>query len=111
MDTRTSYQQLIEQLLMRYTDPENCTDSVVTEAIFDHARSRYILMNVGWQGERRVLAPVVHVDIRDGKFWIQKDGIEHGIGNDLLAAGVPPEHIVPAFYHKSHRANMEFAVQ
>ena len=111
MDTRTTYQQLMEQILLRYADPADSTDPVVTEAIFDHARSRYVLMNVGWHGERRVLAPMVHVDIRDGKFWIQKDGTERGIGNDLLEAGVPPEHIVPAFYHESHRANMAFATQ
>jgi hypothetical protein len=109
MDTRSEYQQLIEVILLRHADSELSQDSVVTEAILDHPRSRYILMNVGWQGEHRVHAPVVHVDIRGDKFWIQKDGTEYGIGNELLDAGVPPEHIVPAFYHESHRTNMAFA--
>lgn len=109
MDTATGYQHLIAEILLRHADDETCRDSVVTEAILDHQRSRYILMNVGWQGEHRVHAPVVHVDIQGGKFWIQKDGTEYGIGNELLDAGVPPDHIVPAFYHESHRANMAFA--
>ena len=46
MDTRTHYQQLIEQILVHPADPDGSQDSVVTEAIFDHERSRYVLMNV-----------------------------------------------------------------
>lgn len=41
--------------------------------------------------------------------WIQHDGIEHGIANDLLEAGIPPEHIVLAFHHPNERKYTEFA--
>jgi len=54
-------------------------------------------MLVGWQGIRRVHGCLVHVDIIDGKLWIQRDGTEHGIALDLLEAGVPGEQIVLAF--------------
>ncbi len=54
-------------------------------------------MLVGWQGIRRVHGCLVHVDIIDGKLWIQRDGTENGIARDLLEAGVPRERIVLAF--------------
>ncbi|HDN27464.1 MAG TPA: hypothetical protein ENG03_10300 [Thioploca sp.] len=31
---------------------------------------------------------VLHIDIKDGKIWIQHDGIEVGIANELIALGV-----------------------
>ncbi|NEO52688.1 MAG: hypothetical protein F6K54_06110 [Okeania sp. SIO3B5] len=37
---------------------------------------------------------VIHVEIRLGKFWIQRDGTEAGIANELIVAGVPKSDIV-----------------
>ncbi len=53
---------------------------------------------------------VIHVDIRDGKIWIQHDGTEEGIANDLMAAGVPQSDIVLGFHPPSERAYTPFAV-
>ena len=39
---------------------------------------------------------LVHLDIKGGKVWIQRDGTEHGVAQ-LLEAGVPKDHIVLAF--------------
>ena len=47
MDTRTPYQQLIEQILLCHADPDDSREAIVTAAIFDDVRSRYVLMNVG----------------------------------------------------------------
>jgi hypothetical protein len=52
----------------------------------------------------------MHVDIRDGKFWIEHDGTEYGIANELVDAGVPKEHIVLAFHEPELRQYTEFAV-
>ena len=54
-------------------------------------------MNIGWDDGKRVHGSLAHVDIIDGKFWIQRDGIEHGIANELLEAGIPKDRIVLAF--------------
>jgi hypothetical protein len=65
--------------------------------MFDRGHDRYLLVNIGWDKGKRVHGCLVHVDLRDGKFWIQRDGTEHGIAKELVAAGVPREHIVLAF--------------
>jgi hypothetical protein len=41
--------------------------------------------------------PLLYVTLREGKVWIEYDGMEQGITQDLIAAGIPPERIVLAF--------------
>jgi len=53
---------------------------------------------------------LIHIDIRDGKLWIQYDGTENGVANDLVALGVPPEDIVLAFQSAYMRQYSEFAI-
>ena len=53
-----------------------------------------MIFHVGWSGEKRVFGCVIYVEIRSGNFWIQGDGAEAGIANELIAAGVPKSDIV-----------------
>jgi hypothetical protein len=41
---------------------------------------------------------VLHIDIKDDQIWIQHDGTESGVANDLVAMGIPKEDIVLAFH-------------
>jgi XisI protein len=36
----------------------------------------------------------LHLDIIDGKIWIQQDGTEAGIDNKLMELGVPASQLV-----------------
>ena len=40
--------------------------------------THYELMYAGWNGPYRIHGSVLHVDIRNGKVWIQHDGTEEG---------------------------------
>ena len=70
----------------------------------DRAQDRYLVVSIGWQGYRRVAHNLLHLDIIDGKIWVQKDGTEDGIAAELEAAGVPKHDIVLAFRHIEDRA-------
>lgn len=48
--------------------------------------------------QKRIHGAVIHIDVRDGRIVIQHDGTSTGVANDLLARGVPEEHIVLAFH-------------
>ena len=78
--------------------------------IFDPVQGHFELMNVGWHGQQRIHGCILHVDIKDGKIWIQHDGTEEGIANRLVAAGVPKSDIVLAFQTPFQRRHTEFAV-
>ncbi|NEO02004.1 MAG: XisI protein, partial [Moorea sp. SIO3I7] len=52
----------------------------------------------------------VHVDIKDGKIWIQHDGSEIAIADQLVELGVPKQDIVLAYQAPIMRQYTEFAV-
>jgi hypothetical protein len=66
-------------------------------------------MTIGWDKTQRVYYTVIHIDIIDNKLWIQHDATEDGVANDLIAAGVPKDNIVLAFYPIEARRHSEFA--
>lgn len=53
---------------------------------------------------------MLHLDIIDGKVWIQHDGTEEGVASELTAAGIPKESIVLGFRHPRVREHTGFAV-
>ena len=66
-------------------------------------------MYTGWNGYHRIHGSVLHVDIRDGKVWIQHDGIEGGIAEELVEAGIPHEDIVLGFQPPAVRRYTRYA--
>ncbi|MBD2562676.1 XisI protein [Nostoc linckia FACHB-391] len=77
---------------------------------FDAERHHYQVLNIGWKEQRRIYEVIIHVDIKDKKIWIQRDGTEIGIANELVAAGVPKEDIVLGFHTPYKREFTDFAV-
>ena len=104
------YRKLIQELLRTYTEIQSSNKDLETELIFDTERDRYQVVHVGWSGERRIYGCSLHLDIRDEKIWIQHDGTEGGIANELVERGVPKQDIVLAFHSPFKRQFTEFAV-
>jgi hypothetical protein len=67
-------------------------------------------MDLGWDRTGRVHDVVFHLKIKDGKIWIEWDGIEQGISQELLEAGVLKEDIVLGFYRPERRAITGFSL-
>ena len=110
MDRLAEYGAIVKRILDGIAAQIPDDDAVVTERVYDEARGHYELLRVGWRNKRRLHGIVLHVDIRDGKVWIQHDGTEDGIADELLAAGIPKEHIVLAFHPPYKRPYTGFAV-
>src|SRR5438105_8840000 len=104
MDKVECYRKIIHDVLMPLTERRYSGLDVTNEAVFDEANYRYLIMSVGWEGNRRRIHHcLVHLDIINGKVWIQRDGTEDGIGYELEAAGIPKSDIVPAFHSENVR--------
>jgi len=80
-----------------------------TLTVFDRKHGQFLLVDEGWQDFKHILRVWLHVELRDGKFWIQKDGTEDGVAVDLLKAGIPKDRIVLAFQHPNRRQYSDFA--
>jgi hypothetical protein len=83
----------------RYHDQvKNAISRCRRRTVFDRDQNHYLLMLVGWEGVRRVHGCLVHVDVIDGKFWIQRDGTEYSIAQEQLDAGVPKDR---SYWHSA----------
>ncbi len=109
MDALEQYRQMVESVLTEYTQIPYAYGDIQTEAIFDRANDRYVLLSVGWDDGKRVHYCLAHVDVINGKLWIQHDGTEEGIAKELTRAGVPKDCIVLGFRSPELRKHTEFA--
>jgi len=69
-----------------------------------------LLISTGWHKEYRMYGCLIHMDIKNGKIWIEYDGTEYGIAKELLELGGLKQDIVLAFQHPSLRRHTEFAL-
>ncbi|MBC8231905.1 XisI protein [bacterium] len=110
MDTLDTYRQLIRKILTEYAQTPYAYGDIQIETVFDSESDRYLLMILGRENARRVHGCLAHIDIINGKLWIQRDGTECGMANELIDAGVPKNHIVLGFRSAEIRKHTEFAV-
>jgi hypothetical protein len=108
MDRLEEYRQLIQKIIVAHTEVPYTDGEITFETFFDREADRYLLMLVGWEASgKRVHGSLIHIDILDGKIWIQRDGTEYGVARELLDAGVPKEDIVLAFHPPEVRQDAE----
>jgi len=110
MDQLPRYRAIIRELIQAYAQYQPARGDVQIEVIFDEANDHYELMYAGWNGPYRIHGSVLHLDICQGKVWVQYDGTEDGIAEELVKAGIPREHIVLAFKSPDIRPYTGFAV-
>lgn len=108
--TLENYRRLIQAYLSEYVSTPIANGEIESYTVFDTQQDHYQVMNVGWDGYRRVYGCVIHLDIRDGKIWIQQNMTERQIAHDLMAMGVPRESIVLGFQAPNMRAYTGFSV-
>ena len=110
MDKVEHYREIIQQIIAHHAEQSPSHGQIETIPVCDAAHDNYLLVDVGWDHSGRVYAVIFHLSLRNAKIWIEQDGIEDGIAQELVEAGVPKEDIVLAFYRPERRAITEFAV-
>jgi hypothetical protein len=94
MERLERYRQAIQSLLSSYVRSESSESGIETQLICDRDRDHYQLVSLGWQGDRRFYSCLMHLDIKNGKIWIQRNQTDLLIAQQLVALGVPREDIV-----------------
>lgn len=110
METLNEYRALIRRIISDSATHRPSVGDVQIEVVFDESNDHYELVYSGWNGPHRIHGPVLHIDIRDGKIWIQYDGTEDSIAEELVAAGVPRDKIVLAYKSPELRFLTDYAV-
>ena len=94
MDKVSNYRRILRRLVQEYARYKPSHGKREPLAVCDAKSDNHMLLHVGWDNIRRVHATVFHLRLLEGKVLIEEDGLEHGISQDLLAAGVAAKDIV-----------------
>lgn len=103
------YRQMIQDMLTRLAVIPNLEPGVQDRMIFDGQNDSYAVIAEGWDGEERIHQIVAHLEIINGKIWIQADNTDLVIARELETRGVPRSDIVLGFRPPSVRAESEYA--
>jgi XisI protein len=98
MDTILAYRNIIKQIILRYAQLKPSHGDIRLDPIFDEANDRYALMQVGWDRQRRVRRNLIYLTIQKDRIFIEYDGTENGITDELVAEGISRDDITLAFH-------------
>ncbi|MBC6476578.1 MAG: XisI protein [Hormoscilla sp. GM7CHS1pb] len=110
MDTLESYRQIVQSLLTAYAEIPIANGTIDCYRVFDPKQDHYQVMNVGWDGHRRVYGCVLHLDIKKGKIWIEQNMTEMKVAQNLVDMGVAKDDIVLGFHPPEIREYTGYAV-
>jgi len=110
MDRLDTYRQIIRNTLQPYVELTYANVDVRNRAAFDTENDQYIILSEGWDHKRHLHGCLIHVEIIGSKVWVQQDGTEDGITDDLVAAGIPKTDIVLGFQEPAVRPHTGFAI-
>lgn len=110
MDKLESYRQIIQDILREYASVPIYNGEIESYTAFDLKDDHYQVIDVGWDGDRRVYGCVLHLDIKEGKIWIQHNMTELLIAQKLIERGVERDQIVIGFHDPALRQYTEYAI-
>ena len=111
MDKIAKYRQIIRKSLTPYKD--DCyagSPELRNEIIFDNEHDHYLVITIGWDSETHVRDCLFHIDIKDGKVWIQEDNTDSDIADILVDEGISKSDIVLGFHSPAMRRMSSMSV-
>ena len=95
MDKVTLYRQHIQSILRHHCQLDPVGEAMETYTVFDTEGDHYQVISVGWENGFRMYGCLIHVDIKGGKIWIQRNMTDVDIARELVEiGGVSKEDII-----------------
>lgn len=111
MDKIKKYQKQIINILEENAKYyKGTTNPLAVNVIADTKNNHFQLLMLGWEDKEYIFQCLFHLDIIDGKVWIQWNDTDSPIEETLLKKGIPAEHIVLGLKHPKRRKYTDFAV-
>jgi hypothetical protein len=110
MEKLQQYRQIIREVIAEEAHPYCQSNDVETAIICDTEHDRYQLTYIGWKEQKRIFNVILHLDIKEGKIWIQYNGTETALAKVLTEKGVPASDIVLGFHSPFKRQFSGYAL-
>lgn len=94
MDKLERYRSIIKEIVGYYGNLQSSVGAVETYAICDEKTDNYLVLDVGWLAFGRQHAIPLHIRLKNEKVWLEWDGTEQEVAEQLIAAGIAEEDII-----------------
>jgi hypothetical protein len=101
------YRDAVKNVIRKYAQLKPSHGQIETYAVCDDEAGRYCLVDAGWDRGRRIHGLLIFVRVLSGTVQIEYDGMECGITDDLIEAGVAEDAIVHAWTERPQAANYD----
>lgn len=108
-DKLNRYREIIEQTLTEIASYIPQDEQSPHKTVFDRHADSYALIEVGWAENQRIHQFVIHLEIINGKVWVQADNTDLNITRELERAGIPKGDIVLGFQPPAVRPYTDYA--
>ena len=111
MDKIEKYKKIVRKIVEEVVamSPE-IEDGIENQLITDDEHGHYIYFGVGWETDTNnwFYATFIHIDVKpNGRVWLQHDGTDLRIANQLIERGIPKNDIVIGFQPPYVRESMD----
>jgi hypothetical protein len=103
MDKVKKYQNIICKILGDYAKIQGIPVEIKSYTVFDKENHHYQLLSMGWFKQTYTYMVTMHLDIIEGKIWIQQNNSDANIAIELIELGVAKNDIVFGFMLPSKR--------
>jgi hypothetical protein len=109
MEDILKYEEIVKSLLEEYAHEWSTGGQLEFGVLFDSERHRYQLISMGWMGDDYIHHVPIHIDIKGGKVWLQKNMTEEYVAEALVARGIPQKSIVLGLQPPEYRKYTTYA--
>jgi len=111
MDRLTTYHQaIVAEMEYQASIPISNRPDTQRHLVIDPERRRYVLFNVGWDGNDFIHGLLFHLELKeDGKIWLHANFTDIEIGQNLIERGIDPQHIEISWIEPALRQLIEEA--
>jgi hypothetical protein len=110
MERVEQYRQCIRQLITRHAEGWQTQPDIECQLVFDTEHDHYQLLDVGWQDLKHIYNCYLHLDIRAGKIWIQRNMTDVDVAQELVEMGVSKEDIILGLHPPYKRPHTGYGV-
>lgn len=99
MDKLKKYRRILREITESHAQMSSPMNWVHSTAASDFAGNNFFLIDFDSNDKKHYI--VFHLRLDNGKVFVVQDGIEYGIANDLIDAGISASDVVSPFFEEN----------
>ena len=107
MDKIKKYRRILKSVTEEHANIASPMNWVKSTAACDFGQNNYFLIDYDTREKKHYI--VFHLRLVDGKIFVEQDGVEYGIVDDLVMSGVSAKDISSIFQAAKQTENVSLA--